>query len=314
MDAPYHRLRALGDAHRLLLARVLVEGSFNVGELQAVLGLGQSTVSRNLRLLSEAGLVEPHRHGRAVYYAWRHDAGAAVDGLRAWVRRHSPVLTAEQRLRVADVWNQRKERSATFFRGVDPSDATQAWLGSPDAVDALLDALPEDRVVVDLGAGSGRLLPALSSRSKAVVAVDDSPTMLERAREVLSARGIDNVDLRRGDLDALPLDAGTADVAVAHMVLHHLPEPARLFPSLWRVLRPGGTVLLADFLPHDQEWMREAMADQWLGFEPQHVERWLRDAGFHDVQLNRLDAQRPEALGVFLARATRPPGPPATQE
>ncbi|MCP4868376.1 MAG: metalloregulator ArsR/SmtB family transcription factor [Proteobacteria bacterium] len=298
-------LKALADPGRLLLARVLSLGTFNVSELTEIADAGQSTVSRNLKILVDAGLLSSRREGRTVYYAWRRDLAPAAASLRTWVEAHGPAIEGDVRRQIHDAWEARRERTASFFATVDPADPAAAWLGSPDCLPLLLEALPDSNTVVDLGTGSGRLLPGLRGRAPNVIGVDASAAMLSEARRRTQDAGLDDIDLRLGDLAHLPLQDHEADAVVANMVLHHLPEPARAFDEIKRVLRPGGTLLIGDFLPHDQEWMRETLADQWLGLAPDDVSHWLDEGGFEAIDVRPIPPNQPGALGVFVARATR---------
>ena len=302
---PVQMLRALGDTARMELARVLLDGAFNVSELVEILDGRQSTISRNLKILVDAGLLAGRREGRLVYYAWRPDAGEAAATLRRFVIDHAPPAASSLGRRLQSVWDTRRRRATTFFASVDASDPSGAWLGSPDCVPLLLEGVPAGSRVADLGTGNGRMLPGLRARASRVIAVDASPILLEQARRRIETEELHDVDLRLGDLEHLPLTDGEVDAVVANMVLHHAPEPARAMLEIHRVLRPGGTVLLGDFLPHDQEWMRERMADQWLGFEPPELTHWLEAAGFEDVELQPIAGTSPGALGVFVARARR---------
>ncbi len=303
---PIQLLKALADDRRLLLARVLAEGSFNVSELTDILGVGQSTVSRNVRILVDAGLVDGRAEGRQRWYAWRTPLPPAAAVLRVWVESHGPGIDGALRRRIHEVWEQRRQRSASFFAAVDATDPAAAWLGSPDCLPLLIQAVPEGSTVVDLGTGSGRVLAPLSRRAGQVIGVDASPSMLDEARRRVRDHGLAGVELRLGDMAHLPLQDAEADAVIANMVLHHLPEPARAFDEIRRVLRPGGTLHIGDFLPHDQEWMRDRLADQWLGLAPADVHNWLDAAGFEQVRVQPLPAAGENTLGVFVARAVRP--------
>ncbi len=304
-------LRALGDVARMELARVLLDGAFNVSELIEIVDARQSTISRNLKILVDAGLLTGRREGRLVFYSWRTDGGEAAMALRKFVGRHAPHATGDLGRRLQSVWNARRRRASTFFDTVDASDPAAAWLGSPDCVPLLLEGVAAGSKVADLGTGNGRMLPGLLARGSQVIAVDASPLLLEQARRRIETEKLDGVDLRLGDMEHLPLSDGEVDTVVANMVLHHVPEPARAMHEIRRVLRPGGTVLVGDFLPHDQEWMRERMADQWLGFEPPELTHWLEAAGFENVSLQSISGTEPGALSVFVARATRGPVVPS---
>ena len=312
---PTHLLKALADPGRLQLAGLLLSGTFNVSELTELLGVGQSTVSRNLKILTEAGLLEPRREGRQVWYSWGAGLDSSRASLREWVAAFGPQLDEATGHRVQDIWAARRQRSAAFFESVDPTDASAAWLGSSDCVPEILAAVSEQARVLDLGTGSGRLLPGLAARAASVIGVDASPALLEEARRRTAGlgaqaqgepgQGTGTVELRLGDMAHLPVQDGEVDTVVANMVLHHLPEPARVFPEIRRVLKPGGTLLIGEFLPHSEEWMREALADQWLGLPPKDLTEWLDEAGFGSVDIRPLPPERPGALGVFVARAVR---------
>jgi ArsR family transcriptional regulator len=295
-------LKALADEGRLRLARLLLDGAFHVSELCDVLAARQSTVSRNLKILTDAGLLSARREGRLVFYAWRADEDAVRAQLRSLVLRHGPPPDDAERRRVAHVWEERRARSADFFAKVDAADPAAAWLGSPDCLPRLAAAVPVGARVADVGTGSGRMLPLLSGRAAQVIAVDASPSMLDEARR---AAGGAAVDLRLGDMSHLPLHDGEVDTAVVNMALHHVPEPRAALRELRRVLRPGGTLLVGDFLPHHEEWMRDRMADQWLGFAPDELSDWLLDAGFEGVRIEPIHSSRAGALSVFVAQATR---------
>jgi len=302
------QLKALGDPSRLVLARLLIAGSFNVTELTRILDVGQSTVSRNLRILVDANLLSSRREGRLVFYTWRTDLAQSGLDLQDWVATHVPTVDGAVARRLQEVWDERRERSATFFAGDARGDDQDAWLGSADCLPHLLQAVPDHGVVVDLGTGTGRILPELSRRAERIIAVDASPTMLEQARKRVDASGIGGIDFRLGDLAHLPLHDGEVDAVVANMVLHHAPEPAQAVAEIHRVLRPGGKLLLGDFLPHDQEWMRERFADQWLGFSTSDISHWLGEAGFCSLSFESIPPPKEGAPGAFVASATRASG------
>ncbi|MCO4771101.1 MAG: metalloregulator ArsR/SmtB family transcription factor [Deltaproteobacteria bacterium] len=304
---PVTILKSLADPGRLLLARLLLEGAFNVSEITDILAASQSTISRHLRILQDAGLLDGRREGRQIFYAWSTELAGPAATMRAFVAQHGPELPEAVRRRVALSWESRRERSASFFRTVDAADPAAAWLGSPDCLPHLVQSVPSNAVVADVGTGTGRLLELLFHRARKVIGVDASPEMLSQARGRLVAAGASEVDLRLGDMAHLPLEAGEVDCAVVNMALHHVPEPVTVLRELRRVLAPGGLLLVGDFLPHDEEWMRETLADQWLGFAPADLSHWLDLAGFGDVDITPLPSDSPGALDVFVARANRRP-------
>jgi len=302
---PVTILKALADPGRLLLARLLLEGAFNVTELTDILDARQSTISRHLRILVDAGLAQGRREGRQVFYAWTSGLPPVARQMKSWVSSHGPDLPDSARRRLAVAWERRRDRSAAFFATVDSADPSAAWLGSPDCLPDLVAAVPRGAVVADVGTGTGRLLPDLRGRTDRVIGVDASPEMLDQARRRLDAHGISDVDFRLGDMAHLPLQDGEADAVLVNMALHHVPEPVVALRELHRVLSPDGLLLIGDFLPHDEEWMREKLADQWLGFAPSDLSYWLSAAGFGDVTITPLPSDQPGALDVFVARAVR---------
>jgi len=302
---PVTILKALADPGRLLLARLLLEGAFNVTELTDILDARQSTISRHLRILVDAGLAQGRREGRQVFYAWTSGLPPVAPQMKSWVSYHGPDLPDSARRPLAVAWERRRDRSAAFFATVDSADPSAAWLGSPDCLPDLVAAVPRGAVVADVGTGTGRLLPDLRGRTDRVIGVDASPEMLDQARRRLDAHGISDVDFRLGDMAHLPLQDGEADAVLVNMALHHVPEPVVALRELHRVLSPDGLLLIGDFLPHDEEWMREKLADQWLGFAPSDLSYWLSAAGFGDVTITPLPSDQPGALDVFVARAVR---------
>lgn len=305
---PLLALRALADPTRLALARLLSEGAFNVGEVQEVLGLGQSVASRHLKLLSDAGLVSSRKHGRLVFYQWRAELPAGHRLLRRYVQEHVPELPDDARKRLRLVFAERSERTARFFAQPETAalvsaEERQAFVGV-DVLSQVHDALPSQGPVVDLGTGVGRLFSTLRAGGRRVIAVDASPSMLEAAQKRLAERKWTDVELRLGTLEHLPLADAEASSAVAHQVLHHVARPEQALAEVRRVLRNGGVFVFADYLPHEQEWMRDERADQWLGFDPDEVVRMLEAAGFEDVSVRQTPAKKHE-LGMFVARAVR---------
>jgi ArsR family transcriptional regulator len=304
-------LRALADATRLTLARLLLEGSFNVGELQEVLDLGQSTASHHLKILVDAGLLDCRREGRLAYYQWSSSLSPALDALHRFVREHAPALDAEARQRLHRVFEARTERTRSFFEGpgadiVAGSQASErAGRIGVDVFGPIVDRIDPDSIVADLGTGAGRLLPMLRARAARVIGIDASPNMLARASRLARESDWSDVDLRLGALEHLPLRDAEVDAAIAHQVLHHAAQPPAVLAEARRVLKPGGRLIVADFLPHDREWMREELADQWLGFDPALLSRTLREAGFEDVSVRRYPGKG-EELGMFVASARRP--------
>jgi ArsR family transcriptional regulator len=288
---------------------VLERHELTVTELCAVLQLPQSTVSRHLKTLADAGWVNSRRDGTSRYY------GMSLDDLDDGARRLWPLIREQaadthgadqDERRLKSVLARRRSKSEEFF-----SSASGQWdrlreelFGSSFHLHALLDLLDSDLVVGDLGCGTGQLTALLAPHVKRVIAVDGSADMLQAARRRLKDNA--NVDLRNGSLEALPIDDGQLDIAVMALVLHHLPDPARALQECGRVLEPGGRALVIDMLPHDRADYQQQMGHVWLGFPERQMRKMLAAAGFVDIRIRALpiteDAKGP---ALFAAVATR---------
>jgi SAM-dependent methyltransferase len=301
-------LSALADVTRCRRVFVLAKQELTVSELCAVLQLPQSTVSRHLKTLADAGLVVSRRDGTSRYYSpVPDDRGAQA---RIWeVTRAalatSPGTTADAR-RLDRVLARRSETSQRFFA----SKAGQ-WdrlrddlFGADFALGALVGLLPDTWVVGDLGCGTGATTAWLAPHVARVIGVDASAEMLAAAGTRVN--GFGNVELRHGTLEALPIDAGALDAAVMMLVLHHLPAPADALAEAARVVKPGGRLLLVDMLPHEHEEYRRQMGHVWLGFSEEHVRRLLTHAGFADIRVQSLPpSDAAKGPGLFAATAKR---------
>jgi SAM-dependent methyltransferase len=303
-------LALLADPTRSRLLAILDGIELTVAELCDALALPQSTVSRHLKTLGDAGWVAARRDGASRYY------GLTVDRLpeasqRLWelVRADvSETLEAgHDRRRLQPVLDRRRVGSVQFF-----STAAGQWddlraelFGATSDLRILPALLPPTSVVGDLGCGSGRIAAALAPFVSSVIAVDASAEMLSVARERLA--GFPNVHLHEGSLESLPIESGTLDLALVVHVLHHLPDPALALAEAARVLKPGGRLVVADVLPHARHEYRRTMGHIWLGFDRTSIEDAFADAGltaglWHELAIEA-GAKGP---GLFVATATRP--------
>ena len=280
-----------------------------MSELCSVMQLPQSTVSRHLKALADTGWIAARSEGTSNLYAMtRDDLDPSARRLWALVREQvgpTPAAVQDQR-RVQTVLAERRSKSQEFF-----SSSAGQW-------DRLRDELFGDRfhlaalpafadpqwTVGDLGCGTGQMTAALAPFVARVLAVDGSAAMLQAAKKRLQA--FNNVELRRGELEALPIDDGRLDAATLVLVLHHLPEPERALTDVSRVLKPGGRLLIVDMLPHDRESYRQQMGHVWLGFSDEHVRRILDESGFDDVRIVPLSPDsKSKGPGLFVATAKR---------
>ena len=302
-------LSALSDATRSRLLLLLDRHELTVSELCGILQLPQSTVSRHLKALADAGWIGARAEGTSNLYTLSREA-LDPSARRLWllVREQvapTPAATQDQR-RLQTTLAARRSKSQEFFA----SSAGQ-W-------DRLRDELFGDRfhlaafaalaepewVIGDLGCGTGQVSAALAPFVARVVAVDQSAAMLQAARKRL--HDLDNIDLRRGELETLPIEDGQLDAATLMLVLHHVPEPGHALAEVARTLKPGGRAILVDMLPHDRESYRQQMGHVWLGFGEDQLRKLLAGAGFEKVRMATLAAD-PSAKGpaLFVASAAR---------
>jgi ArsR family transcriptional regulator len=301
-------LSALADTTRSRLLLLLDRHELTVSELCGIMQLPQSTVSRHLKALADSGWIAARAEGTSNVYAMTRDLDSAARRLWALVREQvgsTPAAIHDQR-RVQAVLADRRTKSQEFF-----SSSAGQWdrvrddlFGERFHLEALPAFADPEWIVGDLGCGTGQVTAALAPFVARVIAVDGSAAMLQAARKRLQP--FDNVELRRGDLEALPVDDGRLDAAVLALVLHHLPEPARALREVARVLKPSGRVLVVDMLPHDRESYRQQMGHVWLGFSDDHVRRILDESGFRSAHVVALPPDpKAKGPGLFVATATR---------
>jgi len=302
--AVFDRLQTLGDETRARLLLLLEDHEFTVSELCAVVQLPQSTVSRHLKVLAEDGWVRSRADGPSRHYRMVELEPEAGE-LWAVVRQRVADSPAgrDDRERARSVRARRRDRAREFF-----SNAAADW-------DRLRDELFGERVellplfglldpawtVADLGAGTGSLSEALAPFVRRVIAVDSSLQMLDALRGRLD--GVRSVEARAGELEALPIEDGTVDLAFMLLVLHYIVEPADVLAEAWRVLRPGGRLIVVDMREHEREEYRLKMGHVWMGFDGSQIETWAKRAGFSRIDVRPLSPGT-EARGPLLFVAT----------
>jgi ubiquinone/menaquinone biosynthesis C-methylase UbiE/DNA-binding transcriptional ArsR family regulator len=296
--------KALSDQTRLRLLNILDFREFNVQELTGILDMGQSRISRHLKLLQDAGLIESRRDGLWSFYrAVDHDPGRLFsDSIRYLFEEesiyHRDLDTAKALLQTG------KLQSRRFFDSVASNweIMKRSIIGEQDLVGEILTRIPSAQSAADLGCGSGALLEMIAGSMTTVIGVDSSREMLAEAAKRLGRKAAE-VDLRIGELEHLPLRDGETEVAIINLVLHHLRNPRQGLLEARRVLRTGGTLILADFSKHEQEMMRSRYGDHWLGFPEKTVESWLENAGFRIDEHGQFPVRR--GLRVFLYRGSK---------
>lgn len=284
MEELLSRLRAVGEGTRLRLLFILSHSELNVSELTQVLGHSQPRVSRHLKLMVDAGLLERNKEGSWVLFRVR-EGGAGGELARAIVAllpKDDPVL-ARDRMRLGRVLETRRRLAMAYFSANAAQwDRIRSLHVAEEKVEAAMIRLVGTRrrqFHLDLGTGTGRMLELFASLSEQAVGIDQSREMLAVARAKLDAEGLGRIQVRQGDILALPYENGVADLVTIHQVLHYLDEPGRALQEAARVLRPGGLMLIADFAPHGFEFLRDEQAHRRLGIADDAMAAWLQRAG-----------------------------------
>ena len=305
MDAVLNGLRAAAEPTRLRLLALCAEAELAVTELTQAVGQSQPRVSRHLKVLAEAGLVERNREGSSVFY--RTAENSALGRLARDILAHIPdydAALARDLERLASVKEARAAAAADYFRtNARRWDEIRALYVPESEVEAALLQLLGHRPIgdfLDIGTGTGRMLEVFAPRIERGLGLDLSREMLVAARARLEAGGLSNCQVRRGDMYDLPLAAASMDAVVVHQVLHFADRPARAIAEAARVLRPKGRVAIVDFAPHTLEFLRTEHAHRRLGFSDAEVASWVRDAGLTAGAPRRLDGD-PLSLTVWHA-------------
>ena len=315
-------LKAVAEPTRLRVLVLLAQGELNVKDLTRVLGQSQPRISRHLKLLAEAGLVERAPEGSWVYFRLAEE-GRGRDVARQilqGVDQADPVLVRDRR-RAETLQSERQEAAQGYFQSnaADWDKIRALHVAEADveaAVSSALGAGPFD-LLVDLGTGTGRMLELFAPRFRRGIGLDLSPAMLAYARAKLERAGLTHAQVRQGDIYDLPLSDQTADAVVMHQVLHFLSDPQRAIREAARVLAPGGRLLIVDFAPHQLEFLRDQYAHERLGFGRAQMRQWLEDCGLAVSESGQLPPpdDAGDKLTVSLWLAARPAaGGPATDD
>lgn len=307
--------KTLADPTRIRILRLLEQEELIVGELMDILGMAQSRVSRHLAVLRETGLLADRRDGTFVAYRlvlpekgpWRDAWILARKSLA-----NDPTSSRDDTLLRRTLAARKSNRGRNFFDSVGPEwDALRRVFG-----DELLRAratamlVPPGLRVADIGTGTGVLALELAELGLDVVGIDRSEAMLETARQKWQAVESDDlhaIEFRIGDAHDLPLESNSVDAAFAHMVLHSLEEPERAIQEMARIVKPGGRVVLVDFMPHEHEWMKQELGLLWLGFAPETLVEWLAGAELEPPRITRHDPDGKRDLPASFVAVSRKP-------
>jgi len=284
------QLRLLADPSRLRILLLLAAEELSVAELQDILGMGQSRISTHLAQMKQGGLLEDRREGKNIYYRPRPRRGAELHSFaKLWAvledaaaeipeaEEDSQALSLAMRRRQDKVRAYFDALAGKFGRHYVPG---RSWKGLAETLLTLMPPL----VIADLGAGEGTFSQLLARRAKKVIAIDNSEKMVEYGTELARKHGVTNLEYRWGDIQEIPIRSGAVHLAFFSQALHHAQHPERAVAEAYRILKPGGRIVVLDLLRHSYQEARELYADVWLGFTEAEVIRFLADAGFRHVE------------------------------
>ncbi len=307
-------LAAAGEETRLRLLALLAEAELTVSELVTILGQSQPRISRHLKLLVEAGLVERHREGAWAFFLMAHRGAAAALGrdILARLKADDPVRAAD-RARLTEVRRARAEQAARYFAAHAANwDELRALHIAEERVEAAIREMIGKTPIqnlLDLGTGTGRMLELLAPLAVRAIGMDQSPQMLALARARLEKAGLRNVQLRQGDIYALPVERNFYDLVIIHQVLHYLDDPARAVREAARALRPSGRLLIVDFAPHGEESLRANHAHRRLGFAAEEIAALMEEVGLDVIERRDLVPNKNEGgkltVSLWLGRDRR---------
>ena len=289
--------RALGERNRLRMVLLLAKGPLNVSELVSVLGISQSNASHHLKLLLDSGVLTRTGRGNWAFYQIKRDM-PLVDELVENAFAHRDTLDGfkEDMKRLGRCLAERKIHSRKFFDSKGERELSRISDSLPDTsmcIPFLERNLRRRKMVIDVGAGIGKMIPFLLSNSSQVLAVDSSKRMLDLAMQNISSlKLVSRVDFRLGEAEHLPVENSAGDAVLMHMVLHHCGDPARAVAEAWRVLAPGGILLVVDLVEHTDTSFRNIHGDLWPGFTVESIREIYRKAGFLTIETEEHGDQR----------------------
>jgi len=297
MPSTINLLKLLADETRLRLLLLLEQEELSVAELQQILGMGQSRISSHLAQLKRAGVVEDRRAGKNVYYG--ANKPASKNGARGRMQEMIEILardipeTARDRTALKLALHKRQDKAREYFdelagkfgRSYVPG---RSWKALSHALISLVPRL----TIVDLGAGEGTLSQLLARNARKVIAVDNSPKMVEFGSKLAKEHGFKNLEYRLGDLEDPPIAKESVDLVVLSQALHHAIKPERAIKSAHRILKKNGRIVVLDLLSHNFEKARELYADRWLGFSEVKLHELLEQGGFRDVDISVVSREK----------------------
>jgi ubiquinone/menaquinone biosynthesis C-methylase UbiE/DNA-binding transcriptional ArsR family regulator len=309
MQSTWDTLKIVADPTRLRLLALLRREELSVAELQEILGMAQSRISSQLALLRQAELVTDRRDGKRAYYSLRPALDARTLGIVAAAcdAVADQPESIEDRDNLERVLTRRRLQAEEYFNLIAGKLGKNYCPGrSWEAIGHLALRLVPSIEIADLGAGEGMISQLLARRARHVWCIDNSPRMVEVGTELARRNGLDNLRYVLGDIEAVPLEKASVDLAILSQALHHAQHPHKAVEEAHRILRPGGQLVVLDLKAHTFEQARELYADLWLGFKESALHQFLKRAGFQHVEVTTVSREdRPPHFETLLATGLR---------
>ena len=310
MPDPWESLRLLADPTRSRMLHLLHRGELAVGELQEILGLPQSRISTHLALLRKAGLVVDRRDGKKSFYAVSRELPDSVSGIVEAALAASasePKAAADQRSWQRIVEKRRQKAEQHFNLVADRLGRNYCPGRSWEAIGQMLFLLTPKVRIADLGAGDGTLSRLLARQAESVHCVDSSPRMVQVGRALAKKEQLRNLTYVLGNIEKVPLPDRSIDLALLSQALHHAENPRQALAEAFRILKPGGRLIVLDLRAHRFEKARELYADRWLGFKENELHDWIEEAGFTQSEVRVVAKETKEpGFETLLATGLRP--------
>ena len=298
-----NQFKSLGDETRLRLLNLLLHHELSVNEIVSVMEMGQSRISRHLKILTDSGFLSSRRDGLWVFYSGSKN-GKAQNLLRSLVT----VFEIDEELkkdlnRLKGFIKKDSERKIQFFDSIaaDWESIKGEIIGEVDVDKEIFNRINNSKITADIGCGTGGLLGELNKRSKRVIGVDNSPNMLNQARQRLGDN-LETLELRLGELEHLPMREDEADTVILNMILHHVVNPSDGILEAGRVLARQGQLIIIDLEKHNNEEMRTTYGHRWLGFSKNEISNWLKNAGMKLVDEIQFEGQKGLKINLFVGK------------
>jgi ArsR family transcriptional regulator len=312
MSSILKSLRLIADPTRLRILGLLRRENLSVVELQEVLGMGQSRISSQLSQLRQAKLVTDRRSGKNIIYAFGNDAAPLDERLVQTLDLAAAEVpeAADDAAALELILGKRRDKARAYFDALAGKFGRtycpgRSWKALGEALLKLMPPL----VIADLGAGEGTLSQLLARRAEKVIAIDNSEKMVEYGTNVARENGCKNLEYRLGGIEDPPIGPGSVDLAFLSQSLHHAVRPDAAIAAAFRILKPGGRLVVLDLLKHQFEDAKELYADLWPGFSELEMSRFLKGAGFEEIEVSVVDREpEPPFFQTLLALGTKPLG------